>query len=164
MEEEKEIKDVVHLFGADINGNLPLDKALTKIKGIGINLSKVLTRVLSRELNVSESIKIGQLNDEQLKFIENTVKNMREKAPQFLLNKRKSPNNKHLISSELAFDTKQVIEFEKNLYTWRGFRHAYGQKVRGQCTRTSGRKGLTVGVMRSKVAKAAGEKKEEAKK
>jgi small subunit ribosomal protein S13 len=152
----------VHLFGTDINGNLPLDRALTKIKGVGINLSKVFARAVSKSLNVNEKIKIGQLNEDQIKFIESAIKSAN--IPPFLLDKRKSPSDRHLIGSDLTFDTKQVIEFEKNLYTWRGFRHAYGQKVRGQCTRTSGRKGLTVGVIRSKQQKAAAEKKEEAKK
>ena len=162
MEEKKEVKEVVHLFGTDINGNLPLHRALTKIKGIGINLSKVFARVISAELNVDENTKIGQFSDEQLKFIENTIK--AAKIPSFLLNRRKSPFDRHLIGDELTLDTKQVIEFEKKIYTWRGFRHAYGQKVRGQCTRTSGRKGLTVGVIRSKQAKAAEKKVEKEQK
>ncbi|MHA1858204.1 MAG: 30S ribosomal protein S13, partial [Candidatus Thorarchaeota archaeon] len=33
---------------------------------------------------------------------------------------------------------------------WRGIRHALGLKVRGQHTRTTGRRGATVGVSRKK--------------
>ena len=32
------------------------------------------------------------------------------------------------------------------MYSWRGYRHMFGLKVRGQCTRTSGRKAGVVGV------------------
>jgi len=30
--------------------------------------------------------------------------------------------------------------------SWRGYRHMFGLRVRGQCTRTTGRKGGAVGV------------------
>ncbi|MEM2175231.1 MAG: 30S ribosomal protein S13, partial [Candidatus Micrarchaeia archaeon] len=109
----------------------------------------------------------GKLSEAQIKVVENIIKHPEEKLPAFLLNKRgdkKVGKDRHLVMSDLIFDTKQNIEFEKSLYTWRGFRHAYGQKVRGQCTRTSGRKGLTVGVIRSKTAKAAKAAEEKKKK
>jgi len=32
------------------------------------------------------------------------------------------------------------------VYSWRGYRHMFGLRVRGQCTRTTGRKGGAVGV------------------
>jgi small subunit ribosomal protein S13 len=34
----------------------------------------------------------------------------------------------------------------KEMNSWRGYRHAYGLKVRGQRTRSTGRKGKAVGV------------------
>ena len=45
--------------------------------------------------------------------------------------------------------------------TFRGLRHESGQKVRGQRSRSNGRTGLTLGVMKQKVAQqpAAEEKK-----
>ena len=49
-----------------------------------------------------------------------------------------------------------TIERDKTTYTWRGFRHTYGQKVRGQRTRSTGRTGMTVGVLRKSIMKAAG--------
>ncbi|MGD0511191.1 MAG: 30S ribosomal protein S13, partial [Candidatus Micrarchaeaceae archaeon] len=38
--------------------------------------------------------------------------------------------------------------------TWRGFRHQYGQKVRGQSTRSTGRTGITVGVTKKSIQTA----------
>jgi small subunit ribosomal protein S13 len=34
----------------------------------------------------------------------------------------------------------------KEMKSWRGYRHAYGLKVRGQRTRTTARKGKAIGV------------------
>ena len=49
------------------------------------------------------------------------------------------------------------LEREKTSNSWRGIRHMFGLKVRGQRTRCTGRKGGAVGVAKGgKVAPAAG--------
>jgi small subunit ribosomal protein S13 len=52
----------------------------------------------------------------------------------------------HLVTSDIAFNIRNDVEREKALFSWRGYRHMYGLKVRGQRTRCSGRKGGAVGV------------------
>src|SRR5574338_1682728 len=69
--------------------------------------------------------------------------------PSWFLNRRKdmdTGNNFHLITSDIEFNVRNDIEREKGMNSWRGFRHTYGLKVRGQRTRTTGRKGGAVGV------------------
>jgi small subunit ribosomal protein S13 len=39
--------------------------------------------------------------------------------------------------------------------SWRGYRHMFGLRVRGQCTRTTGRRGGAVGVKKVKVMPGA---------
>jgi small subunit ribosomal protein S13 len=56
--------------------------------------------------------------------------------------------DRHLITSDLDFTISNDIEREKSVMSWRGYRHMFGLKVRGQHTRTSGRKGGAVGVKR----------------
>ena len=64
--------------------------------------------------------------------------------------------NIHIVSNDLIFNTRQDVSRDVANGTWRGFRHQYGQKVRGQHTRSTGRTGATVGVTKSKAAAAAG--------
>ena len=52
----------------------------------------------------------------------------------------------HLVTSDIAFNIRNDVEREKGVFSWRGYRHMYGLKVRGQRTRCSGRKGGAVGV------------------
>ena len=52
----------------------------------------------------------------------------------------------HLITSDIAFNVRNDIEREKGVFSWRGYRHMFGLKVRGQRTRCTGRKGGAVGV------------------
>jgi small subunit ribosomal protein S13 len=47
--------------------------------------------------------------------------------------------------------TRQDIEDMIKQQTYVGFRHQYGQKVRGQRTRSTGRTGATVGVTKKKI-------------
>jgi small subunit ribosomal protein S13 len=53
------------------------------------------------------------------------------------------------------------IEQMKNIKSWRGYRHAYGLKVRGQRTKTTGRGGKALGVKKKElIAKQAAAKSE----
>jgi len=74
-----------------------------------------------------------------------------------MLNRRKdkdSGKNVHIIMNDLEFANRQDVEGEKKMYTWKGYRHAYGQKVRGQKTRNTGRTGMSLGVMRKTIIAA----------
>ena len=53
-----------------------------------------------------------------------------------------------MITSDIALAVRNDIEREKAMSSWRGYRHMYGLKVRGQRTRTTGRKGGAVGVQK----------------
>jgi small subunit ribosomal protein S13 len=64
-------------------------------------------------------------------------------------------SNYHRITSDLDFAASNDIEREKLVMSWRGYRHMFGLRVRGQCTRTTGRKGGAVGVKKVKVMPGA---------
>ena len=50
---------------------------------------------------------------------------------------------------------KSDIDFMTDIRSWKGIRHSLGLKVRGQRTRTTGRKGRAVGVAKKIVMEAA---------
>jgi small subunit ribosomal protein S13 len=50
---------------------------------------------------------------------------------------------------------KTDIDFMTDIRTWKGVRHSLGLKVRGQRTRTTGRKGRAVGVAKKIIMEAA---------
>jgi small subunit ribosomal protein S13 len=61
-----------------------------------------------------------------------------------------------LLTSDLDLTISNDIEREKTVYSWRGYRHMFGLRVRGQCTRTTGRKGGAVGVKKVVMRPSAG--------
>ncbi|MDE1824291.1 MAG: 30S ribosomal protein S13 [Candidatus Micrarchaeota archaeon] len=147
------------MSGRDINGSFRISKALNQIKGIGKNLASALTLSIERTHGIPPETKIGSLSDEQLSKIEAVVKDPKAvNIPPFMLNRRKehdSGADMHLVGTDLIVKVRNDIDSDIKMETWRGFRHRYGQKVRGQRTRSTGRTGATVGVMKKTVEAAA---------
>lgn len=101
-------------------------------------------------LKINPNSNVGFLTESQVEEIEKAMRNPSSvNIPPWFLNRRKdmdSGNNLHLITSDIDFNVRNDVEREKGMNSWRGFRHTYGLKVRGQRTRTTGRKGGAVGV------------------
>ena len=154
----QEYNHIVRIVGNDIPGEKKILIGLTQIRGIGYNFANAILD----SLKISPNANIGYLSDSQVQSIEKILKNPSEvNFPSWFLNRRKdveTGEDKHLITSDIAFTVRNDIEREKATNSWRGFRHMYGLKVRGQRTRTTGRKGGAVGVAKGgKVLPAKGE-------
>ncbi|MFA6328239.1 MAG: 30S ribosomal protein S13 [Candidatus Micrarchaeia archaeon] len=157
----KEVRGIVRLAGCDLKGSLPLRRAITSVKGIGLNLGKVVSEIACQQLGMNDKTMIGEMSEQEVDKLEHIMKNPVEfGVPVRMLNRQKdlyTGNNLHYISSDLVYIVRQDIDHEKDAYTWKGYRHTYGQKVRGQRTRSTGRTGMTVGVLRKAVLAKAGE-------
>ena len=119
---------------------------LTQIRGVGYMFANTILNVLK----INPNQRIGYLSPEQIKSIESIIKNPSvSNFPSWFLNRRKdveTGEDKHLLTSDIAFTVRNDIEREKTSGSWRGIRHMFGLKVRGQRTRCTGRKGGAVGV------------------
>jgi len=119
---------------------------LTQIRGVGYMFANTIINVLK----INPDQRIGYLSPELVKSIESIIKNpSASNFPSWFLNRRKdieTGEDKHLITSDIAFTVRNDIEREKTSGSWRGIRHMFGLKVRGQRTRCTGRKGGAVGV------------------
>lgn len=165
---KREETSIVRIAGRDINGSYRLANALLRIKGINHNLAKAIETIAEKRFGIASSTAIGSLGDEKLAEVEEIIKDPAKfGVPVYMLNRRKDPNtgrNMHVVGTDLIVQTKQDIDEMVKRQTWTGFRHQYGQKVRGQRTRSTGRTGATVGVTKKKIQeeqkKAAATKKE----
>ncbi|MGC8567918.1 MAG: 30S ribosomal protein S13 [Candidatus Micrarchaeia archaeon] len=156
--ESMKATSIVRVGEKDIRGDLSIYQAIDQIKGIGFGMAHAITEVLNTKYGIKPSEKIGSISEEQMNILENVIKNPLEYGiPAYMLNRRKDmETNKdlHKIGNDLVYAVRQDINNDILLKTWRGFRHQYNQKVRGQHTRSTGRTGATIGVMK-KSAKAA---------
>ena len=154
VEDSPDLRGIVRLANNDLDGHLKLEKALTHIKGISFSLVKPISMLIEQKLNIKKDTQIGKLSDEQLDQISEILYNLdSSKLPSFLLNRRGdfgTGEDKHLIMNDLLFAIRQDIDRKMKTKSWQGYRHSRGKKVRGQRTKNTGRRGLTVGVVRGK--------------
>ena len=119
---------------------------LTQIKGIGYNFATAILDTLKIDTNSN----IGNLSEEEVQSIEKLITDpLSANFPSWFLNRQKDIEtgaNLHLLTSDIPFTLRNDIERERITASWRGYRHLSGLKVRGQRTRTTGRKGGAVGV------------------
>ncbi|MCW1296434.1 MAG: 30S ribosomal protein S13 [Candidatus Parvarchaeota archaeon] len=157
MPEEKKI---IRIAGTDLDGNLKIERALWKIKGIG----NMFARAIRTAGGWPPDKKLGELDDNEIEKLKEMIRDPAKFGIKpWLLNRRRdieTGKDMHLVSSELEFAQKSDIEFLKKIKARRGIRHMLGLKVRGQRTRNTGRKGPAVGVSRKKVQPAKASKKE----
>jgi small subunit ribosomal protein S13 len=154
-EEQSDFRFIVRIANTDLDGAKSVVTALPGIKGIG----KRLAEIVCDRTNVSRKDKIGDLSEEQTDEIEKVVEEMSEDIPTWLFNRKKdydSGEDIHIIGPELDMTRRGDVNRMKMIRCYKGIRHERGHKVRGQRTRSNGRKGLTVGVRRKAVIRQQG--------
>ena len=159
-----EFRYLVRIRGKDLEGRKKVVPALADLRGVGDNFAQAVVN----SLGLDPKARLGTLSDAQLKDLERAlVDGSSLKVPQWAYNRRRDPETgetKQLVGSDLDFAIKTDVDRERTVQSWRGIRYSLGLKVRGQRTRTTGRKGRTVGVRKSALqAAAAAKSKEEAK-
>ncbi len=139
-------------MGNDIRGEKKTVIGLTQIKGLGYNFATAIMDTIK----INPNSNIGNLTEENVKAIEKLITDpIAGSFPTWFLNRRKDIEtgaDLHLLTSDIPFTLRNDIERERIAASWRGYRHLSGLKVRGQRTRTSGRKGGAVGVAKGGLA------------
>ncbi|MGA9387404.1 MAG: 30S ribosomal protein S13 [Candidatus Bathyarchaeia archaeon] len=148
----EEFRHILRIVDVDVDGTLKAAYALAKVKGISLNLANAMLRVGK----IDPDKRAGFLTEAEIERIKDLVKDpTKHELPLWLFNRRKdaeSGKDLHLTSADLVLRTKMDIEQMKNIKSWRGYRHAYGLKVRGQRTKTTGRAGKALGVKKKEIA------------
>lgn len=154
-EQGKEFRSILRIGDRDVEGNTPVYHALSRVKGAGFMFANAICEALS----LDKDMKIGYLSPKDVEKIEDCMRNPKKyNIPAWLFNRRRDlecGENIHLISSDLDLVHKFDIRRLKKIRTYRGYRHARGDrglkvKARGQRTRSTGRTGKTLGVIRKK--------------
>jgi small subunit ribosomal protein S13 len=159
-----EFRYLVRVKGKDLDGRKKAVAALADLKGVGYNFAQAVVGLAG----IDPKMRFGQLTESQVKEIERILADASSlNIPQWAFNRKRDPESgetKQLIGSDLDLANKGDVERERNIQSWKGVRHSLGLKVRGQRTRTTGRKGKTVGVRKAALQAAAAAKPAEEKK
>ena len=139
-------ENLIRILGNDIPGEKKTLIGLTQIRGIGYMFANSISQILK----INPDSRIGTLSSDQVSLIEKMIQDPKsQNFPIWFLNRQKdieTGDDLHLLTSDIAFNLRNDVEREKGVFSWRGYRHMYGLKVRGQRTRCTGRKGGAVGV------------------
>ncbi len=147
---EEDFKHMVRIARRDVDGNKTIENALADIKGIG----KALSRAISIAMGYDLEQKIGYVSDEDVIKIEEALRDPQQyDIPEWMLNRRndyETGNTMHLIESDLDMTLRDDLNRMKKTRSYKGRRHEVGLPVRGQRTKSTFRKGSSVGVRRRK--------------
>ena len=143
-------------MGTDVEGTLKTIYALTKIKGVSLSLANAVLK----KAGINPDLRVGFLTETEINKIEEIISDPTKYGlPTWLFNRRKNAEtgkDTHMISADLVLRTKTDIDEQKEIRSWRGYRHAYGLKVRGQRTKTTGRAGKALGVKKKTLQQKSG--------
>ena len=146
----REFQHIIRFAGTDINGTQPVTYALTSIKGVGIKLANAIIE----KAGINPEARMGFLSSSEVEKIEDILKNPGKYGiPIWLLNRRKdreTGSNIHLLGPDLVLQKKSDIDDMGRIRSWKGFRHSQGLKVRGQRTKTTGRRKRASGIRRKR--------------
>jgi ribosomal protein S13 len=105
-------------------------------------------------LTVLDSYSAGELTTEELERIVTILQTPTQyKIPGWFLNRQRDitdGKDSQVVSNGLDSKLREDLERLKKIRSHRGLRHYWGLRVRGQHTKTTGRRGRTVGVSKKK--------------
>jgi ribosomal protein S13 len=138
------------VLNTNIDGKIKIAYALTSIKGIGRRFAVLCCK----KADVDTNRRAGTLSNDEIARLVAIMQNPTQfKIPEWFLNRQKDPKDgkyTQSISNVCEQKLRDDLEKLKKIRAHRGLRHMWGLRVRGQHTKTTGRRGRTVGVSKKK--------------
>ncbi|KAK2143334.1 hypothetical protein LSH36_853g01024 [Paralvinella palmiformis] len=146
----EKFQHILRVLNTNIDGKRKVPFALTAIKGVGRRYSHIILK----KADVDPTKRAGELEEEEVEKVITIMSNPRQyKIPDWFLNRQKDVKDgkySQILSNVLDSKIREDLERLKKIRAHRGLRHYWGLRVRGQHTKTTGRRGRTVGVSKKK--------------
>lgn len=154
-EKDENIKYIVRLANTNLDGTRQAVFALSSIKGIGYRTAEILLK----KMKIPRETKLGEIDDSKIEEIREAIeRRYNEFFPPWALNHRndiQTGSDLLKVGPDWGVAVSDDINRMKRTRSYKGVRHEKGKKVRGQRTRSNGRKGLAVGVIKKREAAPA---------
>ncbi|XP_072405824.1 small ribosomal subunit protein uS13 [Chiloscyllium punctatum] len=146
----EKFQHILRVLNTNIDGRRKIAFAITAIKGVG----RRYAHVVLRKADIDLSKRAGELSEDEVERIITIMQNPRQyKIPDWFLNRQKDVKDgkySQVLANGLDNKLREDLERLKKIRAHRGLRHFWGLRVRGQHTKTTGRRGRTVGVSKKK--------------
>merc|ERR1712127_610024 len=140
----------IRVLNTNVDGKRKVVHAVKAIRGVGRRFGTLACK--KAEVDVDK--RAGELSPEELEKLMVIVANPRTfKIPDWFLNRKKDHKDGRygqVVSNQLDMKLRDDLERLKEIRAHRGLRHYWGLTVKGQHTKTTGRRGKTVGVAKRK--------------
>ena len=141
---------MLRVCNTNLDGKKKIPFALTGIKGCG----RRFAYLVCKRAGIDTNKRAGLMTPAEIEKLVDVLTNpMNYKIPTWFMNRQKDikdGKDSQLISNAVETRLREDIEALKKMRAHRGLRHYWGLRVRGQHTKTTGRRGRTVGVSRTK--------------
>ncbi|CAK9078448.1 40S ribosomal protein S18, partial [Durusdinium trenchii] len=141
-----DFQHILRVLNTNIDGRTKVMYALTAVSGIGRRFANMICKKAEIDMNK----RAGELKPDEIERLVAIIQNpLHFRIPQWFLNRQKdSKTGKYsqVVANGLQQKLREDIEGLKKMRAHRGLRHYWGIKVRGQHTKTTGRRGRTVGI------------------
>ena len=146
---DENFRYIVRLVNTDVDGNKDVVIGLNSVKGVGMRAAEIIAKMAG----VPRNVKMGDLSEEKTTELEKLILDYSEKVPHWMVNRQSdwsSGVDMHLVGVDVEMYWRDDVNMMRMIRCYKGIRHETGQKVRGQRSRSNGRTGMTMGVMRKK--------------
>jgi len=128
-------------MNTNVDGKIKIVYALTTIRGVGRRYANLICKKADVDLNK----RAGELTQEELERVVQIMQDpTKYKVPAWFLNRQKDLDDGkdyHVLANNLESKLRDDIEKLKKMRAHRGLRHSWNLRVRGQHTKTTGRRG-----------------------
>jgi len=150
LEVSDKFQHMLRFMNTNVDGRTKVVFAMTGIKGVG----RRFATLVCKKADVDLKKRAGELTDGEVERIQTIMQNPRQyKIPNYFLNRQKDVKDGkylQLLANNVDNKLREDLERMRKIRSHRGLRHYWGIRVRGQHTKTTGRRGRTVGVAKKK--------------
>uniref|UniRef100_A0A7S3CTA3 40S ribosomal protein S18 n=1 Tax=Strombidium rassoulzadegani TaxID=1082188 RepID=A0A7S3CTA3_9SPIT len=150
LQNPNEFTHILRFQNTNVNGKQKAPFGIRQIRGVGRRFAILALKIAQIDLNKRS----GELTEKDMTTLNDILARPTEyNIPKWFLNRQKDPRDgtwSQLISNNLDTRFREDLERMRKAKNHRGLRHYWGQRVRGQRTKSTGRCGKTLGVIRKK--------------
>ncbi|EGC28736.1 40S ribosomal protein S18 [Dictyostelium purpureum] len=141
---------IIRIYNTNVDGRRKVMYALMCVKGVG----KRFADLVCKKADVDTSKRAGELSKDEVERLTTIMNHPRQyNIPTWFLNRQKDIKDgkySQCLANQIDVKFREDLERLKKIRAHRGIRHHFGLRVRGQKTKTTGRRGRTVGVAKKR--------------
>ena len=150
LQNPNDFTPLLRVQNTNINGKQKAPFGVRQIRGVGRRFAILALKIAQVDVNKRS----GEMTEKEITTVNDILSRPTDyNIPKWFLNRQKDPKDGtylQLVANNLDTRLREDLERMRKAKQHRGLRHYWGQRCRGQRTKSTGRCGKTLGVIRKK--------------